>query len=314
MKEKILFTLACTLCLTGCNNHSDDEIVSGTEQIQPIQFSIQLEKEVMPFVTTRSIPENTVPEPSVSNPDTSSPELDDLCNRIEYLVYKVENETPTLFKHRQFSLEDIDYGIVYDSLPQGDYRFYFVGHNSKTATLDHSTFLFDKVSDTFYKALTLNIEAAREIKQDITMERIVSRIEFMATDAAPKEIKRFDMTVNNIANQLDITKGTGISSTGTNTFSRIFTSEEIGSVNIIHSFYTFAPSTENKLSVQLEAFGENGTILRERNVTDIIPEKNKIIRYKGILYSRPESDDTFSVSILNNGAWDETKEEKLPDN
>lgn len=314
MKKKILFTLGCTLCLIGCNSHSDNEIVSGTEQFHPLQFSIQMEKEVMPFPTTRSIPENTVPEPSIPNPDASGAELDELCNRIEYLVYKVEDEISTLFKHKQFTPEDMDFGIVYDSLPKGDYRFYFIGHSSKTVTLKDSTVLFDKVSDTFYKTLSLRIEAAREIREDITMERIVSRIEFMATDTVPKEIKRFDMAVNGIANQLDITKGTGISSAATSRFSHTFIPDEIGFVNFTHSFYTFSSPTDNKLSVQLDAIGENETVLRERNITGITPEKNKIIRYKGLLYHPSESDDTFTVSILNNGAWDETKEEELPDN
>ena len=44
-----------------------------------------------------------------------------------------------------------------------------------------------------------------------------------------------------------------------------------------------------------------------------MPEKNKIIRYKGRLYSRSESDDTFQLSIYNNGKWEETTDIELPD-
>lgn len=42
-------------------------------------------------------------------------------------------------------------------------------------------------------------------------------------------------------------------------------------------------------------------------------QKNKIIRYKGRLYSRSESDDTFQISIYNNGKWEETTDIELPD-
>ena len=81
----------------------------------------------------------------------------------------------------------------------------------------------------------------------------------------------------------------------------------------IHSFYTFVPSLEKPITAHLSAISLNDEAIRERQVKNIIPEKNKIIRYKGRLYSRSESDDTFQISIYNNGKWEETTDVELPD-
>ncbi|MFQ9146698.1 MAG: hypothetical protein ACLR5I_16890, partial [Odoribacter splanchnicus] len=144
-------------------------------------------------------------------------------------------------------------------------------------------------------------------------DRIVSRIEFMATDPITEAIKQFDMEIEGRAIQFDITDGSGIKATEKETVTHIFTSEEVGISNKIHSFYTFVPSLEKPITARLSAISLNDEAIRERQVKNIIPEKNKIIRYKGRLYSRSESDDTFQISIYNNGKWEETTDVELPD-
>lgn len=318
MKREVLYALACVLYLTGCsNNPSLEEVVNPEKEVYPVQFSIQMEKEVLSFPVTRSMPDNTIPEPSVSKADGEEAELNELCSTIEYVVYKEEENTSIYVKNKQFvydtSAMDIDFGFVYDSLPQGNYTFYFLAHNSKTATLSNSVFSFDKVSDTFYDVLSLEIGAAEEINEDITLQRIVSRIEFMAIDSVPAMLKQFDMEINGTACQLDITTGMGIKASEKQILSYAFKNEDIGVVNKIHSFYTFIPATDNKLAVHLSAIAQSNELIRERQINDIIPEKNKIIRYKGRLYSRSESDDTFQISIYENGKWGEETEEELPE-
>ena len=320
MKTKYLLTFAsvCILSLTGCNSQPSIEGIEPSEKVfYPVQFSIQMEKEVLSFPTTRSMPDNPIPEPNVSKADPGEAELKDLCTQIEYVVFELKEETPVLVKHRRFILDeanlDAEFGIVYDSLPKGSYQCYFVAHNSETANLSGTTFSFNKVSDTFYKVLSLEIGAAEEINQDITLNRIVSRIEFMATDPVGSTLKQLDMYIEGDASQLNLTDGSGITSTTNSTISRTFTPEEIGQSNTINGFYTFLPSAEAKLSVRLTAIGQTSETIRERNITNISPAINKIIRYKGRLYSRSESDDTFQVSIFNEGKWDEPEEVVLPE-
>ena len=315
MRKKVFFALACVLYLTDCDSSSPEEVIPQTKFF-PVQFSIQMEKEILSFPTTRSMPDNVIPEPTVSKAGENDAELNELCSTIEYVVFKDE-EIPTLIKHKHLTYDptdlDADFSCIYDSLPQGDYKFYFLAHNSKNAVLSGSTFSFDSISDTFHEMLSLHIGVAEIINKDISLQRIVSRIEFMATDSVSDILKQFDMEIDGISNQLDITTGQGIKTPDKQILSYTFKNEEIGEVNKVHSFYTFIPPTDNKIAVHLSAIAKNDEPIRERQIDNIIPEKNKIIRYKGRLYSRSESDDTFQISIYNNGEWEETTDVELPD-
>lgn len=315
MRKKVFFALACVLYLTDCDSSSPEEVIPQTKFF-PVQFSIQMEKEILSFPTTRSMPDNVIPEPTVSKAGENDAELNELCSTIEYVVFKDE-EIPTLIKHKHLTYDptdlDADFSCIYDSLPQGDYKFHFLAHNSKNAVLSGSTFSFDSISDTFHEMLSLHIGVAEIINKDISLQRIVSRIEFMATDSVSDILKQFDMEIDGISNQLDITTGQGIKNPDKQILSYTFKNEEIGEVNKVHSFYTFIPPTDNKIAVHLSAIAKNDEPIRERQIDNIIPEKNKIIRYKGRLYSRSESDDTFQISIYNNGEWEEITDVELPD-
>lgn len=318
MKKKVFHAFLFALCLTSCDKTSSlEEVVIQTE-MYPVQFGLQMEKEVLSFPQTKSIPEYTVAEPSAPSKAEGDPELNELCSTIEYVVFKEEGGTPVFTKHKQFTYDasdlDADFGCIYDSLPKGNYTFYFIAHSSQTATLSESVFSFDELSDTFYKSLpSLAIGVAEEVNESIVLERIVSRIEFMATDPVTATLKQFDMEVEGRAVRFDITSGDGIKETEKETFSHLFTSEEIGQTDKLHSFYTFVPAaSDNTMSAHLSAIAQNGELIRERKVGNIVPERNKIIRYKGRLYSRSESDDTFQISIYENGKWEE-QEETLPD-
>lgn len=313
MVKKMIYVFACFSVLAGCERNELQDEPEFQTSVFPVQFTIQMEREVLPFPETRSIPENTMPEPDQPAVPEGDAELNELCSTIEYVVYEGEE----FVKHEQFVYDpydlDADFGCVYDSLPQGNYTFYFVAHSSKEADLSGVVFSFDSVSDTFYEALSLEIGAAEEVNESVTLQRAVSRIEFMATDTVHDRLERFDMLVVGQSVQLSLEDGTGIRSASQQTISHVFTEEEVGEENKIHAFYTFIPSEQGTISVYLSAIAHGGELLRERFVDHIVPEKNKIIRYKGRLYDRSESEDTFVVSIYEDGAWEEIKEELLPE-
>ena len=194
------------------------------------------------------------------------------------MVFKNE-DTPALIKHKQFTYDptdlDADFSCIYDSLPQGDYKFYFLAHNSKNAVLSGSTFSFDSISDTFYEMISLNIDVAEITNKDVSLQRIVSRIEFMATDSVSDILKQFDMEIDGISNQLNIATGQGIKIPDKQILSYTFKNNEIGEVNKVHSFYTFIPPTDNKIAVRLSAIAKNDEPIRERQIDNIIPEKKQ---------------------------------------
>lgn len=315
MKKKELCAVACLFWLAGCSDPASDEI-EIVKNLFPVQFSVQLQKEVLPFSSTRSMPPNTVPEPTVPDGNNPDKELKELCSAIEYLVYK-KGDQLELVKHRTYHANtEPDFGIVYDTLPAGNYQIYLLAHQSQKATFSENAFSFDELSDSFYNGQELQLKEGDETNVDINLQRIVSRIEFKAADKIPEDIVRFEQAVSNHPDRLDILTGKGIVSSGPNDFSYEFKTEEKGQSGKIHSFYSFIPTGDEKISVTLTATGPDNQILRKRTVADIIPIANKIIRYTGILYTPPkpdETENTFNLIIGNNGEWDEPEENELPE-
>lgn len=255
---------------------------------------------------TRSIPNNVIPEPTVSKAGESDAELNEICSTIEYVVFKNE-DTPALIKHKQFTYDptdlDADFSCIYDSLPQGDYKFYFLAHNSKNAVLSGSTFSFDSISDTFYEMISLNIDVAEITNKDVSLQRIVSRIEFMATDSVSDILKQFDMEIDGISNQLNIATGQGIKIPDKQILSYTFKNNEIGEVNKVHSFYTFIPPTDNKIAVRLSAIAKNDEPIRERQIDNIIPEKTKssVIKAASTAVPNPTTHSRSASTTMGNG-------------
>lgn len=312
MKARNACILFCLFCLSGCK--SNDDTVLSTKEKYPVKFSLQLNSETLPFPETKGIPPFDMPEPALRGDDNSTTKnVCDLCCTIEYIVID-ENADDPLVRHRLFTKDETDFGMVYDSLPPGNYKVALLAYGTCNTTLSGSTLQFDKVADTFYSMVNLDVVPAEEIIQDITLYRIVSKIEFVATDAVPENTKSFTIDVDDYPDRLNLFTGKGVSATENPvSFLHTFAPEEIGQEATKHSFFTFVPSEDRKLNVELTAIDHEETVLRHREVKEITPIANRIIRYTGRLYTPSPSDDTFVITIFNNGEWAGTDEKELED-
>ncbi len=312
MIKQTIHSLVCLACFIACSDPASEKIEPS--ELHPVQFNIGLQRDVLAFPsTTKSMPSVDVPEPTASSQDGTTTELGDICSAIEYLVYD-ENDTSKPLKHRTYRIGDEDFGIVYDTLPEGNYLLRFLAHGSTTTQFADNIFSFDKVSDTFYEAADLIIDKkAQDRTEDISLERIVCRVEFRASDVVPDEVKRFDISVKNQANKLNAFSGKGIVSAETQVFSDEFTTEDVGKTEYTHSFYTFVPESNEALSVNIASIGAAGDTIRAWTISDVSPLTNKIIRYTGELYSPAQSEGSFNISIIDGSKWGSVDEKELTD-
>lgn len=315
MKKNVLWAIASLLlCLNSCGK-SEKEVIPTVRQIIPLEFSIHMEPEVLPFPTTKTIPPLAIPEPSPKNPDEDTPTLpgentDEPYTHLDYLVYPA-GEPDRLIKRKRYTSTDADFGIVYDSLPSGDYQLCFLAHSDKELTISGQTAAFTKVSDMFLAFHPLTVRSGAEIIQDIDVSRVISRIEFVSAEALPQDLKSLEMNITGIQNKIDLATGLGISEEAPFTLTYEPRSEDIGKTGLTYSFQTFIPPGEKHLSVHLTAYSKEGTMICERDVADIKPIRNRVIRYTGRLYTPPGSDDTFTIHISNDGKWDDPIENDL---
>ena len=322
MKSTLKYAIAACAFFTACSTETApfEPEFPADHALQAVCFSLGMENEVLAFPATRAMPELNIGEPQsqrTGDDETGQvKELNDLCTRIDYFVF-LTGEEPQLYKQQQFIYDptdlDQEFGIIYDSLPKGNYQICFLAHSSETVNRENSLCYFDRVTDTFWQKLALTIEPASEINESVELQRIVSRIEFMATDPVHDRLKQFDYEIGAKANAVDLFSGQGTEADQPILFSDLFTADMIGELNHIHGFYTFLSGSGQRMQAVLTATDFQDEVIRQRKISAIKPEQNKIIRYKGRLYSRSESDDTFQISIFDNGAWSEIIEEELND-
>ncbi|OAV75950.1 hypothetical protein Barb7_00401 [Bacteroidales bacterium Barb7] len=300
MKKKDYLAFVCLFCLLGC---SKPDINLMPEKKFPVRFSLRLNTEVLPF--TRALP----PDPP-TDPDEVC-ELNELCNAIEYVVFKEEDTTTPIQSQKYTSDDDDDFGIVYDSLPPGNYKVVFIAYTSCVATLSGHVMTFDKLSDTFHTAFTLEIQPEGDPSKDVSLNRIVGKIEFVATDAVPAKVACLTTQITPYSKQLDVITGKStvpLGSTESYTTKYDFLYGDKGKTNLSFSFLTFIPSTNKKFNIETQAIAANHEIIHQRNINNITPLANRTIRYTGLLYTPAASDDTFTIEIEDNGKWGDTIE------
>lgn len=317
MKKKELGAIACLLCFCCCGGTEKEIVVPDPQaSLIPLQFTVDLTKEVLPFPSTRSIPETTIPEPTPKNPDggenPSTPDVDpeNLYSRIDYIVYQA-GSPDILVKHKRFTTTDPDFTIVYDSLPAGSYRICFLAHSDENISITGQTALFSDVSDTFHLLHPQEVQAGEQIIKNVTLQRIISKIEFMAAEPVPDKLKSFTINVSNYQNKIDLVTGNGISQDTPYTKTYAFKDTDYGKEQFSHAFFTFVPTAEKRLSANLKAIDQIGDIRREREVPDIQPIRNRIIRYTGLLYTPKEAESTFTLEVLNEGQWEGADDNEL---
>lgn len=306
------------ICLFVCLSCNRSEVIELPADPQiPVRFQLCLHKEVLPFSGMRSIPLFTITEPTSKSDndnyeDNEESEIQDLCSYIEYIVYTADTEAP--FKVKSFTWEEDDFGIIYDSLPAGNYTIAILAHSSPTTTLSEKVIKFDNISDTFHAQKELKIESQTSINDDFTLTRIVSKIEFMAKEPVTEELKSFNMKVDQWYSAIHVITGKGEPETEEKSFVHEFTPEEIGKSNLTFGFLSFIPPTESTtLTVDLFSTNTANEITKEYKVPAITPIANRTIRYSGLLYSHPDSESTLTLSVLNGGEWEGIDENELTD-
>lgn len=298
MKKEWFFVCMALLCITGCN----ESLEEATQQILvPLSFSTDLRQEIADFNRTRAVPGELYPGEIPENGETHT----DLA----YFVFPETGEKA--LKYRQYKNTEEDFGIVYDTLAAGTYRVAFLAHSSPKMTFTQSgQAYFSKVSDSFYTMQTITVSTGKESRHDITLDRIVGRIEFKATDEIPADIKQFDAEITNYTTGINIITGKGIVSSEMHTLSRIFLDEDKGKTNTSFAFYTFIPATAQTTNVMIKAVKNDDSVQRAQTL-EITPVVNKTIRYTGKLYTFTEANDRFEIAVDNQ--WDAPEENILPD-
>jgi hypothetical protein len=300
------------MILCGCETYSFQTQEPETEDVElcSISFSLAFEKEVLPFPTTRAIPEDpngTISEPEVSDDDTEEGGTNnsdtgvsnDLFSTVEYVVYKYISEgNYEHVKHDRKEKTESGSFDLSDELAPGKYRFYFFCHNSlANVNPENGILTLDEVSDSFYgmKEVELNMDTRL---QTINVERVVSRIELISVDNVYNAYKKFQVNATNVVYKFNLISGEACTTDGVLSYSKIyeFNQSNVKKNNITFSFYTLV-AEGNKISVTTSLLGECEDVIKNVTISDIDPAINTIIRYTGSFFNPAAINNSFELSV-----------------
>ena len=183
--------------------------------------------------------------------------------------------------------DDDDFGSPTLNLAVGSHHVYFIASRGQGATLDTEshTLTFSRVLDTFYKDYTIDVTATSNGSRSVTLDRIVTKLTTVITDAIPEGAATFNLTPEAWHYGIDYTTGLPISATASQTITINIPSSEIGFTNEHLSIFGFSSEDEWTTNVTLNCKKTDGTILGSAVLANVPLKRNRITEYTGPLFS-----------------------------
>ena len=203
---------------------------------------------------------------------------------------------------------DEDFATPTLNLSVGNHHIYFIASRGSGATLstENHTITFTRVLDTFYKDYEINVTATSNGSRSVTLDRIVTKLNTVITDAIPKGAATFNLTPEAWHYGIDYTTGLPISATASQTITINIPSSEIGFTNEHLSIFGFSTEDEWTTNVTLNCKKADGTTIGSATLADVPLKRNRITTYSGPLFSA-EGLTTVNLSTdwldAYNGTW-----------
>ena len=217
-------------------------------------------------------------------------------------------ENMTLAQQIHQTSADEDFGTPTLNLAVGNHHIYFIASRGSGATLstENHTIIFTRVLDTFYKDYEINVTATSNGSRSVTLDRIVTKLTTVITDAIPEDAATFNLTPEAWHYGIDYTTGLPISATASRTITINIPSSEIGFTNEHLSIFGFSTEDEWITNLTLNCKKADGTILGSAVLANVPLKRNRITTFSGPLFSA-EGLTTVSLSTdwqtNHTGTW-----------
>ena len=192
---------------------------------------------------------------------------------------------------------DEDFGSPTLNLAVGSHHVYFIASRGQDATLDTDahTITFGKVRDTFYMDYEINVTATSNGSRSVTLERIVTKLTAVITDAIPEGAATFNMTPSQWYYGWNYVAGTPTTATASQAIIINIPASEIGNTDESLNIFGFSSDAEWTTDIALDCKTSTGSILGTATIADVPLKQNRITTFSGPLFSA-EGVTTVSLS------------------
>lgn len=186
------------------------------------------------------------------------------------------------------------------SLKYGKHHLYFIVANGTEPSITANIIRWQKVGDTFWGAMDVDINAKTGNTMDVTLERVVAQLKISSSDIIPGDAQYLRITPSAWYYGLDYTTGTPSAlSTSTLTIDNL----DKGSYFSM-TLYGLATKDEQKIDIVLDANTKYSL------VTSVPVRANTVTMLKGNIFTASSTSgdsyttpETFGFNIKVNSSW-----------
>ena len=197
--------------------------------------------------------------------------------------------------------DDDDFGTPTISLATGSHHLYFIASRGVSPTLDTSakTITFATVRDTFYKDLALSVNASSSGSRNVTLDRCVTKLRIVISDAIPEGAATIRMTPSTWYYSINYLTGEPTTATPSQAISITIPPAFIGQTNLEASIFGFSVAEQWTTDIAIACKASDESTLGQATISSAPMRRNRVTEYSGKLFSGQSG---FGVSLLS--AWD----------
>ena len=191
-----------------------------------------------------------------------------------------------------------DFGSVSLSLDYGEHTLCFVASRGSEPTVTAPTISWVKPSDTFWAALTMNVQPASSASQSVTLHRVATRLRIAITDEITSQMARLEVEPSTWYYGMNIRTGEGTDARQ-QMRSVAIPSSYVGTTGQVSAlFFGLSPSTDWQTDIDVKMIGTDESMLGHVTLPSARFAQNLTSLYSGGIIGAGKS-----VSITADDTW-----------
>jgi hypothetical protein len=193
---------------------------------------------------------------------------------------------------------DADFSSPSMSLQYGEHTLYFVASRGKTPTIDGTEITWAQPSDTFWKAVSVNVGSSSSSVVPVTLDRVATKLRVAVTDEVPEGVTQICVTPDVWWYGVDYMTGAAILSQEIERSIAVPASYIGTTGQLVVNVFGMSDSDEWTTDVTITAKDGDGNVVGVVALDDVPFERNRATNVSGSLFV---AGTTFSVSL--NDVW-----------
>lgn len=193
---------------------------------------------------------------------------------------------------------DADFSSPSMSLKYGEHTIYFVASRGNTPNVDGSSITWDQPSDTFWKAVSVNVGSSSSSVVPVTLGRVATKLRVAVTDEVPEGVTQICVTPDVWWYGLDYTTGDAVDSRTTERVISVPGSYIGTTGHLAVNIFGISDTDEWMADITITAKDVDGNVIGTVSLADVPFERNRATNVSGSLFA---AGTTFSVSL--NDEW-----------